>query len=63
MEIYNSLGELVAEPVNKLENAGNKQVVWNAQSLSSGIYIMRMNAEAIDGGKKFSSMKKLILLK
>ncbi|MCX6149090.1 MAG: T9SS type A sorting domain-containing protein [Ignavibacteriales bacterium] len=63
VEIFNMLGQLITTLIDKEESAGYKQVLWNANDLSSGIYIMRMNAEAVEGGNKFSSTKKLLLLK
>ncbi|MCX6149086.1 MAG: right-handed parallel beta-helix repeat-containing protein [Ignavibacteriales bacterium] len=63
VEIFNMLGQLITTLIDKEESAGYKQVLWNANDLSSGIYIMRINAEAVEGGNKLSSTKKLLLLK
>ncbi len=57
ISVYSILGQKVATITDGLYTAGSHIVQWNAQNLSSGIYIYRMNA----GG--FSQTKKLILLK
>ena len=49
--------------MDKEERAGYKEIIWNAHNLSGGIYILRMTAEAEEGGNKFNSIKKLLLLK
>ncbi|MCX6149083.1 MAG: T9SS type A sorting domain-containing protein [Ignavibacteriales bacterium] len=63
IEIFNMLGQLITTLIDKEESAGYKQVLWNANDLSSGIYIAQMKAEAVEGGNKFSSIRKLMLLK
>jgi hypothetical protein len=60
--IYNTLGQQVRVLVNQEQEAGQYNVEWNSrnehnQSLSSGVYILRM--EAAD----FVKDKKLLLLK
>ena len=56
------LGKKVSTIVNESQDAGYKSIVWNAtndygQSLSSGMYIYRIQAG------DFVSVKKLILMK
>ena len=60
--IYNPKGQKVKTLVNDRFDAGTHQVVWdgkdeNGKSVTSGIYFYKMNAG------KFTSMKKMILLK
>ena len=55
--IYNQLGQMVKELVNKNYSAGNHQVHFDGASLSSGIYFYKI----ISGN--FSQTKKMILLK
>lgn len=57
IKIYNSLGEQVAELVNRELPAGSYTVDWNAENASSGIYLYTLTSN------KFSSTKKMILLK
>lgn len=64
--VYNLLGQEVARLVNETKNAGSYRVTWNAvnasgEKLTSGIYFYELQFEG--NGKKFSDLKKLILLK
>jgi len=61
--VYNLLGQEVATLVNDVKSSGYHEVVFNASSLSSGVYLYRINAVSSTGSKEFSSTKKLILLK
>ena len=61
--IYNILGQKVITLVNQEQVAGSYSVQWNAQNeygskVSTGIYFYRLVA-----GKKFTEVKKMILLK
>ena len=59
--VYNILGELVAELVNEIKEAGSYSVTFNASSsfgeLPSGIYMYRLKTQ------EYSVNKKMILLK
>lgn len=55
--ITNSLGELVKELVNEVKEAGNYSVLFDASSLSSGMYIYKLRVS------EFTEDKKMILLK
>lgn len=57
INIYNAVGQQVAELINAEQNAGVHSVVWNAQSFSSGIYFCELKSD------KFRAVKKLMLLK
>ncbi|MBU0558573.1 MAG: T9SS type A sorting domain-containing protein, partial [Bacteroidetes bacterium] len=57
LKLYNSIGQEVATLVNGQMEAGNHTVQFNASTLSSGVYFYK-----IESGK-FSSIKKMILLK
>ncbi len=58
LDIYNILGQQVAELINQELPSGFHEVEFNASGLASGIYIYRINA-----GNKFTSVKKMILEK
>lgn len=61
--IYNNLGQYIAELINKDENPGWHEVVWNAD-VASGIYYYRIHAiNLLDHTHRFSAMKKMLLLK
>jgi hypothetical protein len=55
--IYNILGQQVAELVNANLSAGSHQRVWNAAGVSSGIYLVRMEAN------NFTQTRKITLLR
>lgn len=57
IKVYNQLGEEVVEVVNREFQAGFHEVEFNASGFASGVYIYRLSAG------KFSSVKKMMLLK
>ena len=57
LSIYNALGEKVAELVDGSLAAGRYQYQWNARDVATGIYILELRTD------KFTSVKKMILLK
>ena len=57
LRIYNSLGELVSEPINDLREAGSYELNFNSSDLPSGIYFYRLIS-----GKNIET-KKMILVK
>lgn len=57
LEVYNLIGQKVAELVNGELNAGEYNITFNASGLSSGIYLYKLQAG------NFSSVKKMILMK
>ncbi len=64
LRIYNLLGENVATLANGIEEAGYRQIEWNAAGYPSGIYFYRFDASGVgERGRGYSSVKKLILVK
>ena len=63
IRIYDVSGRIVADLVNADMQAGMFQVQWNAASVSSGTYLVRMSAESTESGKTFSTSKKVSLVK
>lgn len=57
LKVYDILGREVSTLINKELSAGNYKFDWNASVLASGIYFYRFQTS------KFSSIKKMILLK
>jgi hypothetical protein len=57
LKIYNTLGEEVAELINREMNAGVKKINFDASHLSSGLYIYRISTN------NFIDVKKMLLLK
>jgi len=57
LRIYDVNGKLVSELVNETLDAGNYNITYNANGLSSGIYYYKIEAG------KFSETKKMILIR
>jgi len=55
--IYNNLGRMISELINKKLCAGRYEVDWNAHGNPSGIYFYKITTE------EFTNVKKMILLK
>ncbi len=62
LKIYDVLGREVTTLVNGQQNAGVYNVVFNGGKYSSGVYMYKIDAVG-NNGKKFTSIKKLVLLK
>lgn len=56
-EIYDISGRLVLTLINSHLEAGRHSVIWNAEDVSSGLYIYRLQAG------DFGAVKKMLLLK
>ncbi|BDQ02184.1 T9SS type A sorting domain-containing protein [Ignavibacterium sp.] len=57
LTIYNALGEKVAELISGKMEAGRYRYQWNAGNVATGLYIYELKTN------KFSSVKKMMLLK
>ncbi len=57
LQVFNSIGELVALLVNEEKPAGTYELTWYAEGLPSGIYFYKLQAGS------FIETKKMILLK
>jgi hypothetical protein len=57
IEVYNIIGQRVEILLNQQTKAGNHEVEFNAQNLSSGIYFYRIEAG------EFQDVKKMILIR
>ena len=63
IKIYNLLGQDVKLLKDEIILAGNYEVQFNSSNFPSGVYFYRLTAESLDGRQKYSSIKKMILLK
>jgi hypothetical protein len=57
ISVYNTLGKEVASFENQKQSPGNHFIIFNANSLSTGIYYYKIQA----GG--FTDVKKMMLVK
>ena len=62
LKIFNALGQEVMTLLSDSRAAGNHEVSFNAAALNSGVYFYTIEASGVDGSK-FSSTKKMMLLK
>ena len=60
--VYNIVGEKVAEIINDELSAGSHSIKFNADNLSSGLYLYKLNVIGKDGSS-YSAVKKMTLLK
>ena len=63
LKVFNVLGEKVAVLFDGIKSAGYHDIVLNGSNLASGMYIYTIEASTLDGLKKFSSSKKMLLMK
>jgi pullulanase/glycogen debranching enzyme len=63
ISVYNVLGEMVEQLLNKEHGAGYYDVVWNAGNYASGVYIYSIEMASLRGGESFRAAKKMVLVK
>jgi hypothetical protein len=61
--IYDILGREVRSLVDEQESAGYQKVRFDIQGVASGVYFYRIQADPLKGGKMFSDVKKMMVLK
>lgn len=66
VRVYDMLGREVATLIDGVYSAGKFITTWDAtnslgQTVASGIYLYRMDAQPIDGSAAFSAVKKMVL--
>lgn len=61
--IYNAMGQQVNELVSGIQESGVHEITFNADGLSSGVYLYQLQASSVDGSKNFSTIKKMLYLK
>ena len=61
--IYNILGQRVKELLSEVLSAGYHETQWDASNITSGIYIVKIDAVSIDGQSRYSKIQKMLLIK
>ncbi|RPI18885.1 MAG: T9SS C-terminal target domain-containing protein [Ignavibacteriae bacterium] len=64
LSVFDVTGKEIAVLINKKQNPGPYEVIWNAEGFSSGVYFYRISARR-DGSstEEFTDEKKMILIK
>jgi hypothetical protein len=68
IDVFNAKGQKVKTLVNEEIQAGSHSIVWNGNDdsdkpVSSGVYFSKMNLNSAGSGGKYTSTKKMLLLK
>ena len=63
MEVYNMLGNVVADLVSGERSKGFYEVEWIADNLPSGVYLVRLFSESVETNKRFIASRKVVLVK
>lgn len=61
LKVFDVLGNLVAELLNEEKSAGNHEIEFNSNGLSSGIYFYRLSASMGQAGELIETKKMLLL--
>jgi len=63
ISVFDINGRHVRDLINSDVSAGVHQLIWNADQVSAGVYMLQMKAEPINGKAIFKEVKKVILVK
>ncbi|MBC8147204.1 MAG: immune inhibitor A [Bacteroidetes bacterium] len=68
LKIYDLMGREIKILINKTENAGFKNVIWDAKDkngrpVSSGMYFYRLDVVSMESREEFHKTKKMLLLR
>ncbi len=60
--IYNTLGEIVATLVDKIQDAGYQAIEWKGGNFASGVYFYRLRATS-NSHDVFSQVREMVLIR
>jgi hypothetical protein len=60
--VYNLLGQVVKTIVSGIQNPGKYSIKFDGTNLASGLYFYILDGTTLEG-KKFSDVKKMVLVK
>ncbi|SMO94711.1 cellulase family glycosylhydrolase [Gracilimonas mengyeensis] len=63
IQVYNVMGQKVAELLNKTQSSGRYTLRWHADDLPSGMYLIKINANQANGQRNFTDTRKALLIK
>jgi flagellar hook assembly protein FlgD len=57
LEVYNIMGQKVVTLINGYVEAGEHTVIWDGSNVTSGMYLYRLKAGAVDETRKMLLLK------
>jgi hypothetical protein len=64
LRVYNVIGQEIATLANEIQQAGYVRCVWNASSVTSGVYFYRLEATSVNNpASTFNQVRKIVLMK
>ncbi len=63
IQVYNMMGQKGANLVKEEQAAGHYTFEWKAGELPGGMYLIKTDAQPINGKNNFTAIKKALLLK
>ncbi|MCB9208123.1 MAG: T9SS type A sorting domain-containing protein [Ignavibacteriales bacterium] len=63
IEVFNMLGQQVDILADEIKSVGFHEVIWNAENISSGLYMINMKATGIQSHNDFNGIIKSIFIK
>ncbi len=63
LKIYNTIGQEIATLADGIEDAGIKQIQWDAARYPSGMYFSRITIRPLSGSSAYRDVRKIILLR
>ena len=57
------LGNVVAQLIHGERSKGLYELLWHAENLPSGVYLIRLQAESVESTKRFLASRKVVLVK
>ncbi len=63
VKVYDVVGREIATLVEEVQDPGYRSVQWDASAVASGLYFYRIDAAAPGGGRLFSQVRKMALVR
>jgi len=63
LKVYDILGKEITTLINEVKEAGNHQVNFSGEGLTSGVYFYSLRISQLNGEKNFTNLKKMLLLR
>ena len=63
IKVYDIQGRLVSELLNEVVGIGYHQLDWDASSIASGVYFIKLDANSLNSNNTFNKTQKALLIK